>query len=84
LKHAVPETNTVTVRLARSIEKRIEKLARRTRHAKSFLIREAILLHLEDLEDVYLAEHALRRIREGEDRTIPLAKVLKRYSMRRY
>jgi RHH-type transcriptional regulator, rel operon repressor / antitoxin RelB len=65
LKHAVPETNTVTVRLPRSIEKRIEKLARRTRHTKSFLIREAILLHLEDMEDVYLAEHALQRIREG-------------------
>ena len=43
--------------------------------------REAILQHLEDLEDLYLAEAALERIRSGEDRTIPLKEVIKRHGL---
>jgi RHH-type transcriptional regulator, rel operon repressor / antitoxin RelB len=73
------EANVLTIRLPQSIEKRLEKLARRTGRSKSFCVREAILKHLEEIEDVYLAEHALKRIRKGADRTIPLEKVMKRY-----
>jgi len=62
----------LAIRLPQSIEKRLEKLARRTGRTKSFYAREAIVQHLEDLEDLYLAERALERIRNGEDDTIPL------------
>ncbi|MEZ4597167.1 MAG: TraY domain-containing protein [Chloroflexota bacterium] len=34
-------------------------MARRTGRSKSFYAREAILEHLEDLEDTYLAQEAL-------------------------
>ena len=71
----------LTIRLPQSIEKRLEKLARRTGRTKSYYAREAILQHLGDLEDVYLAERALERIRNGKDRTIPLEKVMKRHGM---
>jgi RHH-type rel operon transcriptional repressor/antitoxin RelB len=71
----------LTIRLPQSIETRLEKLARRTGLTKSFYAREAILQHLEDLEDLYLAERRLQRIREGKDRAIPLEDVLKRYGM---
>lgn len=71
----------LTVRLPLSIEKRLEKLARRTGRTKSFYVREAILQHLEDLEDIYLAEHALKRIRSGKSGTIPLEDVMKRYGL---
>jgi RHH-type transcriptional regulator, rel operon repressor / antitoxin RelB len=71
----------LTIRLPQSIEKRLKKLARRTGHTKSYYGREAILQHLGDLEDVYLAERALERIRNGEDRGIPLEKVMKRHGM---
>jgi RHH-type rel operon transcriptional repressor/antitoxin RelB len=71
----------IAVRLPQSIEKRLEKLARRTGRTKSFYVREAILQHLEDLEDVYLAELTLQRIRDGEERTIPLEEVLKRHGL---
>ena len=71
----------LTIRLPHSIEKRLEKLARRTGRTKSYYAREAILQHLGDLEDVYLAERALERIRNGKDRTIPLEKVMKRHGM---
>ncbi|MGH9470438.1 MAG: type II toxin-antitoxin system RelB family antitoxin [Terriglobia bacterium] len=68
----------LAIRLPQSIEKRLDKLARRTGRTKSFYVREAILAHLEDLEDVYLAEGALERIRRGEEQTIPLEEVMKR------
>lgn len=68
----------LAIRLPQSIEKRLEKLARRTGRTKSFYVREPILQHLEDLEDIYLAERALERIRSGEERTIPLKDAMKR------
>jgi len=63
------------------MEKRLEKLARRTGRTKSFYVREAILQHLEDLEDLYLAERALEKIRNDEERPIPLEDVMKRHGL---
>jgi RHH-type rel operon transcriptional repressor/antitoxin RelB len=71
----------LAIRLPQSIERRLEKLARRTGRTKSYYVREAILQHLEDLEDLYLAERALDRIRNDEERTIPLEDVMKRHGM---
>jgi RHH-type transcriptional regulator, rel operon repressor / antitoxin RelB len=71
----------LTIRLPHSIEKRLEKLARRTGRTKNYYAREAILQHLGDLEDVYLAERVLERIRNGKDRIIPLEKAMKRHGM---
>jgi RHH-type transcriptional regulator, rel operon repressor / antitoxin RelB len=73
----------LAIRLPQSIEKRLEKLARRTGRTKSFYAREAILEHLDDLEDMYLAEGALERIRSGAERTIPLKDAVKRNGLRR-
>jgi len=73
----------LAVRLPQSIEKRLEKLARRTGRTKTYYVREAILEHLEDLEDLYLAERVLERIRSGEERTIPLKGAMKRHGLER-
>ncbi|HVS88709.1 MAG TPA: DUF6290 family protein [Candidatus Acidoferrum sp.] len=71
------EVHMLAIRFPQSIEKHLEKLARRTGRTKSFYVREAILEHLDELEDMYLAERALERIRRGEERTIPLEDALK-------
>ena len=71
----------LAIRLPEAIEKRLERLARRTGRTKSFYVREAILEHLDDLEDVYLAEKALERIRRGDERTIPLEDALRRHGL---
>jgi RHH-type rel operon transcriptional repressor/antitoxin RelB len=71
----------LAIRLPQSIEKRLEKLARRTGRTKTFYVREAILQHLEDLEDVYLAETRLEKIRSGEEEAIPLENVIERHGM---
>jgi RHH-type rel operon transcriptional repressor/antitoxin RelB len=73
----------LAIRLPQSIEERLEKLARRTGRTKTYYVREAILVHLDDLEDIYLAERALERIRSGEERTVPLKDVVKRHGIRR-
>ena len=71
----------LAIRLPQSIERRLEKLARRTGRTKSYYVREAILQHREEIEDLYLAERALDRIRNDEERTIPLKDVMKRHGM---
>ena len=70
----------LAIRLPASIEKRLEKLARRTGRTKSYYAREAILQHLEDLEDTYLAEKSLEKIEHGEP-TIPLEEIMKRHGV---
>ncbi len=51
----------LAIRLDPEIEKRLEALAKKTGRTKTFYAREAILTHLEDLEDIYLAEERLNR-----------------------
>jgi RHH-type transcriptional regulator, rel operon repressor / antitoxin RelB len=79
--YSYSEVLMLAIRLPRSIEKRLEKLARRTGRTKTFYVREAILEHLDDLEDLYLAERRLDRIRSGDERTIPLEDALKRHGL---
>jgi len=45
----------LAVRLPEDIEKRIADLAARTGRTKTFYVKEAIVEHLDELEDKYLA-----------------------------
>lgn len=74
---------SMSIRLPSDVESRLEKLATKTGRSKTFYVREAILEHLNDLEDLYLAESELRKIRSGRARTTPLAEVMKQYGMDR-
>jgi RHH-type transcriptional regulator, rel operon repressor / antitoxin RelB len=51
----------LTIRLPADIEKRLDLLAKRTGRTKNFYVRQAILRHIEDLEDYYLARRRLSR-----------------------
>jgi RHH-type transcriptional regulator, rel operon repressor / antitoxin RelB len=55
------ERTMLALRLPVEIEKRLDALAKKTGRSKSFYAREAILRHLEDLEDYHLAERRLAR-----------------------
>src|ERR1700732_2796691 len=72
----------LAIRLPERIEKRLDRLAKRTGRTKTYYAREAILQHLEDLEDIYLAEKRLAEIRAGRVRTLPLEKVMRRYGLK--
>lgn len=59
----------LAIRLPEDIEKRLESLAKKTGRTKTFYAREAILNHLEDLEDIYLAEMESAKVRAGKSKT---------------
>jgi len=67
----------LTIRLPADIEERLEQLAKATGRTKTFYVREAILRHLEDLEDLYLAEQSLAELRDGRSRTYTLDEVVR-------
>jgi RHH-type transcriptional regulator, rel operon repressor / antitoxin RelB len=72
----------LAIRLPDNIEKRLGRLAKRTGRTKTYYAREAILQHLKELEDIYLAEKRLAEIRAGRVRTVPLEKVMRRYGLK--
>ena len=71
----------LSIRLPGDVEDRLKNLAARTGRTKSYYITEAICEHLDDLEDLYLAERELEAIRAGKSETVPLEEVMKRYGM---
>jgi len=55
----------ISIRLEKSTEKRLDDLAKLTGRTKSYYIRQALEEKLDDLEDLYIAEHRLEQP-EGE------------------
>jgi RHH-type transcriptional regulator, rel operon repressor / antitoxin RelB len=71
----------LAIRLPVEIEDRLEALAKATGRTKTYYAREAILEHLDDLEDIYLAEQELAEIRAGRSATVSLEDLMKRHGM---
>jgi RHH-type transcriptional regulator, rel operon repressor / antitoxin RelB len=71
----------LAIRLPEDIERRLEALAKRTGRTKTFYARQAILEHLDDLEDVFLAEKRLQSLQAGRTRSVPLSEVLRDYGL---
>ena len=60
----------LTIRLPESTEERLSRLAKETGRTKSFFVKEALKNYLEDLEDIYLSDKVVDRIRKGEEDVI--------------
>ena len=71
----------LAIRLDADIEARLTDLAKRTGRTKTFYAKQAILGHLEDLEDLYLAEQEIIALRAGKSQTTPLLEVMREYGM---
>ena len=71
----------IGIRIPKSIGQRLDTLARRTGRTKTFYIREAILEHLDNLEDIYIAEKVLERVRSGEEKVSSLDEVERRLEL---
>lgn len=69
------ESPMLAIRLPADIEHRLDALAQATGRTKTFYAREAILEHLDDLEDIYLAERRLEDFRAGRSRALTLEEV---------
>ena len=66
---------TVSIRLDPLIEQRLDHLARLTGRAKSYYLRELIEGGLDDLEDFYLADATMERVRKGEEQVLASVQV---------
>jgi len=62
----------LSIRLDDNLAARLERLARLTGRSKSFYVKQAIEDHIEDLENLYLAQSVAKRVAEGRERLIPL------------
>jgi RHH-type transcriptional regulator, rel operon repressor / antitoxin RelB len=71
----------VSLRLPDDVSQRLQNLAQMTGRSKTYYMVEAIREHLDDLEDLYLAEQRLVDIRSGKTQTVPLEDVMKRYDL---
>jgi RHH-type transcriptional regulator, rel operon repressor / antitoxin RelB len=67
----------LAIRLPQEIEERLDSLAKKTGRTKTFYVREAILGHLEELEDYYLAASRSEKNLPG----IPLEEVERRLDL---
>jgi RHH-type rel operon transcriptional repressor/antitoxin RelB len=68
----------LALRLPPEIDKRLSALAKRTGRSKSFYAREAIVAHIDDLGDGYLA---LKALEEGGE-PIPLKELEKEFGLK--
>ena len=60
---------SVSLRLPSELNQRLSDLAEQTGRSKTFYMLEAIKQHLDDLEDLYLAEQRLLDVRAGRSPT---------------
>jgi RHH-type rel operon transcriptional repressor/antitoxin RelB len=65
----------LAIRLPKEIELRLDHLAKATGRTKTFYAREALLAYLDDLEDLYLADKAMKVLKSGKVKAIPLDQV---------
>ena len=73
--------SAVSLRLPDAVSSRPQRLTEATGRSKTFYMIEAIRDHLDDLEDLYLAERELEDIRTGRSKTTSLEEVMKQYGL---
>jgi RHH-type rel operon transcriptional repressor/antitoxin RelB len=67
----------VSIWLDPDIEKRLDHLAAQTGRAKSYYLRELIEGGLEGLEDLYLADRTMERVRRVSEKLLSATQVRK-------
>lgn len=67
--------SAVSIRLPDDVSTRLQDLAQLTGRSKTFYMIEAIREHLDDLEDLYIAENRLIEIQAGRSKTYSLEEV---------
>lgn len=71
----------LSIRLPEDVEARLSRLAAQTGRTKTFYVTEAVREHIDDLEDLYLAEQRLIANHAGESRTYSLEEVERRLGL---
>jgi RHH-type rel operon transcriptional repressor/antitoxin RelB len=73
----------VSIRLEPEIELRLDHLAAQTGRSKSYYLRELIECGMDDLEDFYLSDLAMQRVRKGTEQILSAEQVRKNLELDR-
>ncbi len=71
----------ISIRLPADVEARLTALSEQTGRSKTYYVTEAIREHLNDLEDLYLAERELIEVRAGRSVTVSLQDAMAEYGL---
>ena len=71
----------LALELPPELEARLEELAARTARTKADIVREAVIEHLGDIEDLAIAEERWRDHLDGKSESIPLEEVMRRHDL---
>ena len=66
-----------SIRLDPVTERRLDRLAAQTGRTKAYYLRELIENGLDDLEDYYLADATMERVRKGEEKVYSAGEIRK-------
>ncbi|MFZ0207562.1 MAG: DUF6290 family protein [Roseiarcus sp.] len=67
--------------LSPELEARLEELAALTARSKSDIVQEALIEHIDDIEDLAVARQRLIESRARGEKFIPLEQLIERYGM---
>lgn len=71
----------MSLRLPADVEDRLTTLSSLTGRSKTFYATQAIVEHIDDMEDAHLSSEILARVRAGTERCVPLSKLLADYGL---
>ena len=71
----------MSLRLPIEVEDRLAALATLTGRSKTFYATEAIVEHIDDLEDAHLSSEVLASVRAGTEGRIPMNELLVEYGL---
>ncbi len=71
----------LAIRLPPKVEDRLDRLAKKTGRTKTWYATQAILEHIEDMEDLAIAEQRLKELREGRAELVPYDEVRRRLGL---
>jgi RHH-type rel operon transcriptional repressor/antitoxin RelB len=66
-----------SIRLDPVTEQRLDRLAAQTGRTKAYYLRELVKNGLDDLEDYYLADATMERVRKGEEKVYSTGEIRK-------
>lgn len=71
----------MSLRLPAAVEDRLSALSTLTGRSKTFYATEAIVEHIDDLEDAHLSAAIFARVRAGAEKRVPLSELLAEYGL---
>lgn len=71
----------LALELPPELEARLEELAALTARSKSDIVQEALIEHIDDIEDLAVARQRLIESRARGEKFIPLEQLIERYGM---